>query len=74
MNLLYCCRYLILEIDVLRYNIRFVVLIGNFWRFRRYVLLPLGSMDRERSEAFGVGWWNKSVGNYIISGLPMCNQ
>ena len=69
MNLLYCCRYLIPEID----SIRFVVLIGKFWRFRQYVLLPLRSMDRERSEAFGVGWLNKSVGSYIISELPMCN-
>ena len=46
---------------------------GKSWRFRRYVLLPLRSMDRERSEAFGMGWLNKSVGSYIISGLPMCD-
>lgn len=31
------------------------LMIGNFWRSRGYVLLPLRSMDRERSEAFGVG-------------------
>ena len=60
MKLLYCCRYLIPEIDVLRYSVRFVVLIGKFWRFRRLVLLPLGSMDRERSEAFGVGGGTKA--------------
>ena len=30
-------------------------LIGKFWRLRRYILLPLRSMDRERSKASGVG-------------------
>ena len=29
-------------------------LTGKFWRSRRCLLLPLRSMDRERSEAFGV--------------------
>ena len=49
MNLLYFYRYLILEIDVLRYSLRFGILIGRFWRLRRYVLLQVRSMDMEGS-------------------------
>ena len=42
---------------------------GKFWRFRRYVLLPLRSMDRARSEAFGGGMVEQKRGKLYNFGI-----